>query len=53
MKLLVDKNANIEAKSKYGETPLIYALRNGHNEVVKLLLDKNANIEAMKLLNSF
>ena len=29
-----------------GETPLIWAIRNGHSKVVYELLDKGANMEA-------
>ena len=42
MKLLLDKNADVESKSIY-ETPLSLAAENGHEAVVKLLLDKNAD----------
>jgi serine/threonine-protein phosphatase 6 regulatory ankyrin repeat subunit B len=43
---LLDKSANIEAKDKYGMTPLHRAAYYGKTDVVKLLLDKGANIEA-------
>ena len=39
VKLLFEKNANIEAKTNDGWTPLLYASSNGHSEVVKLLLN--------------
>ncbi|KAN0079537.1 Ankyrin repeat-containing domain protein [Elaphomyces granulatus] len=45
--LLLDKNADIEFKGEFGQTPLSWAAENGHETVVKLLLDiKNANFES-------
>lgn len=44
---LLEKGANIEAKDKYGQTPLILAAWAGHTDIVRLLLDKGANIEAV------
>ena len=47
MKLLLDKNADVESKDdKYGQTPLSWAAEKGHEVVVKLLLDKNADVES-------
>ncbi len=43
---LLDKGANIEARSRDGSTALIAAAGNGKAEAVKLLLDKCASIEA-------
>lgn len=43
VKLLLDKGANLEAKSRYGQTPLFFAARNGHEELVKFLLARGAN----------
>ena len=45
VKLLLDKNADVETKDKYGQTPLSRATKNGHEAVVKLL-DKNADVES-------
>jgi ankyrin repeat protein len=45
VKLLLEKKANIEARNKYGSTPLIVAAVNGYVEIVQLLLEKGANIE--------
>lgn len=42
VKTLLDKGANLEAKSRYGQTPLFFAARNGHEELVKFLLAKGA-----------
>ncbi|KAK4444707.1 hypothetical protein QBC34DRAFT_414527 [Podospora aff. communis PSN243] len=46
VKLLLEKNADIEAKDNDGGTPLLWAAMEGHEAVVKLLLEKNADIEA-------
>ncbi|KAJ6078697.1 hypothetical protein N7467_008450 [Penicillium canescens] len=45
VKLLLEKNANIETKNMFDYTPLSYAASNGHEAVVRLLLENNANIE--------
>ena len=42
VQLLLKHGANIEAKNKYGKTPLFAAARSGSNRVVQLLLDKGA-----------
>ncbi|OBT50363.1 hypothetical protein VE04_09948, partial [Pseudogymnoascus sp. 24MN13] len=47
VKLLIEKNANVESKdSRYGRTPLSWASCNGHEAIVKLLVEKNANVES-------
>jgi ankyrin repeat protein len=46
VKLLLDKNADVESKDTNGRTPLSWAAEEGHEAVVKLLLDKNADIES-------
>ncbi len=43
VKALLEKGANLEAKSRYGQTPLFFAARNGHEELVKFLLSKGAS----------
>ena len=54
LKLLIEKNANIEAIDtdvyymlfiSHGWTPLILASREGNGEIVKCLLNSGANIE--------
>jgi hypothetical protein len=43
VKALLEKGAALEAKSRYGQTPLFFAARNGHEDVVKFLLTKGAS----------
>jgi ankyrin repeat protein len=45
VKLLLEKGAELEAKTTYGQTPLSRAAGNGHEAVVKLLLEKGAELE--------
>lgn len=42
VKALLAKGAALEAKSRYGQTPLFFAARNGHEEVARFLLSKGA-----------
>jgi ankyrin repeat protein len=42
VKLLLDKGANVEARSDDGTTALQLAVSNGNTEVVKLLREKGA-----------
>lgn len=42
--LLMSKNANIEAKTRDGLTPLHCAARSGHHEVVDILIENGAPI---------
>jgi ankyrin repeat protein len=46
VKLLLEKGADLEAKSPNGQTPLLLATEKGHEAVVKLLLEKGADLEA-------
>ncbi|KAK4195883.1 hypothetical protein QBC40DRAFT_268909 [Triangularia verruculosa] len=46
VRLLVDKDATIEARGNLGRALLLWAAENGHGVVVWLLVDKGANIEA-------
>ena len=41
------KNININAQNFNGSTPLHFASRNGHEQVVRVLLDKGADANAM------
>jgi hypothetical protein len=44
VRALVEKGASIEAKTRYGQTPLYTAARNGHETVVRYLIDKGAEL---------
>jgi len=44
VRLLVDRGANIYARTFIGATPLMYAALGGHNEIVKFLISKGADV---------
>lgn len=44
--LLVDRGANVNAKDKFGWTPLTLAAQEGHLDVVKLMIEKGADKNA-------
>jgi len=46
VKLLLDNNANIDARDLLGGTPLHRAVQNGHVDVAKILIEYGADIEA-------
>jgi ankyrin repeat protein len=47
VKLLLEKGAEVDSKDrKYGRTPLLWAVKNGHEAVVKLLLKKGADLQS-------
>mgnify|MGYP003576274042 FL=1 len=41
-----DKGANVDAKSRYDVTPLIFAASSGHLAAVKLLVERGADVNA-------
>jgi ankyrin repeat protein len=41
---LIDQGADVNARNKYGDTPLVIAARNGSNETVKALLAGGADV---------
>lgn len=43
-KLLLNKKSDVNAKDKYGCTPLMRAAEQGHEEMTKLLLSHNADV---------
>ncbi len=47
--MLLTRGADIEAKNRHGDTPLIVAASYGKKEIVCLLLDSGAQIEAKKI----
>ena len=46
VKLLLEGKADVEAKDIYGQTPLLWAEKNGYDAIGKLLLESKAEIEA-------
>ena len=44
--MLIENNADINATTATGRTPLHYAARHGYINIVKILLTKGANINA-------
>ena len=40
MKLLLEKSAELEVKDNNSQTPLLWAIENGYEAVVKLLVEK-------------
>jgi len=46
VKQLLAAGANVNAKNKWGGTPLHWAARGGHKEIVELLIAKGANVNA-------
>lgn len=46
VRMLLDKNAKIEAQDRQGYTPLHLAAGGGHQAVVQALLDKGAKVDA-------
>jgi ankyrin repeat protein len=49
--VLLSAGANIEAKDKFGGTPLFAAVSNGNIEMVRFLLSKGSNINAKTSYN--
>lgn len=44
VKSLLDRGADVNAKSPYGSTPLFFACDRGHIEIVKLLIERGADV---------
>lgn len=44
VKALLDKGADVNSKSPYGQTPLFFACDRGSFEIVKLLVDRGADV---------
>jgi ankyrin repeat protein len=45
VKLFLEKGAQLDQDTEYGQTPLLWTVMNGHEAVVKLLLGKGAELE--------
>jgi hypothetical protein len=45
VKAALESKADVESKTRYGQTPLYLAAMNGHIEVVKFLLDQGAKVD--------
>jgi ankyrin repeat protein len=43
---MLEQNADVEARDNDGQTPVILAAKNGHEQVVKPLQEKNADVES-------
>ena len=41
---LIGEGADVDKDHAWGDTPLLWASRNGHLEVVRVLLDANAKV---------
>ena len=46
VKCLIDEKANIEAKYYDGNTPILWACKYGHLEILELLIQNEANVHA-------
>jgi hypothetical protein len=46
VKALLDKGANVNAKTRYNQTPLFFACDRGNLEIAKLLIDRGADVNA-------
>ena len=46
MKLLLEKGADVKSKNGFDQTPLWWAVEEGHEAVVKLLPEKGANVKS-------
>ena len=44
MELLLERNANIEHRTKEGFTPLMFAALGGHTDVARKLLERKAKV---------
>jgi ankyrin repeat protein len=51
-KLLLDSNADIEAKDLNGDTPLYSAIDIGHFETINILIDRNATLHNPSYVNN-
>ncbi len=47
VKILLEKNADVNAKDTRGITPLVYAAAGGYEQIVKMLIDRGADVNAI------
>ncbi|KAJ5962644.1 hypothetical protein N7501_007585 [Penicillium viridicatum] len=47
VRLLLDKNVDVNPKDERGYTPLFWATENGHEAIVKILLESNADLNSI------
>ncbi len=45
MEILIEEQADVNAKDKSGLTPAHYAARNGHLKILKILINKKADVK--------
>ncbi|MEM4720009.1 MAG: ankyrin repeat domain-containing protein, partial [Candidatus Bilamarchaeaceae archaeon] len=46
VKRLIERGADVNAETRFGETVLRYALEKGHTEIAKLLIERGADVNA-------
>jgi len=51
VKLLLDNNANVNAKTTVDKTPLHFAIENENLEIAQLLINRNADINIQDIVN--
>ena len=51
--LLIDKGADVNAKTEEGETPLHTAVSNDHKEIIELLIKEGADVNAVAMDDVF
>lgn len=52
IKFLVERGANINAKSYLGSTPIMFLAQRGNSEMVKYFIDKGADLKIINIYNS-
>jgi hypothetical protein len=53
VKALLDKGADVNSKSPYGQTPLFFACDRGYAEIAKLLVDRGADVNVKDTFYGF
>lgn len=47
VRILINSGMEIDARNRYGRTPLFQAVRSGHEETVRVFLENGANVNAI------